>query len=276
MKQNDFKSYFFEYIKDKECFVAKPQIEKFIQNLYDVLFQVGDKKVSTRNDVEEVFFTFEQQLGIILSFVMASKEECADVNTRFFESLPSIYSLLNKDAAFILKNDPAAKSIREIQIAYPGFFAIAIYRFAHELFLMDVPLIPRILTEYAHGKGGIDIHPGAQIGEEFFIDHGTGVVIGETTHIGNRVKVYQGVTLGAISVSKDSTNTKRHPTIENDVIIYSGATILGGETVVGHGSIIGGNVWLTRSIEPYSKVFHKSQITVKGKKVKQESINFVI
>lgn len=276
MKKKDFRSYFFKHIEDKECFVAKSQIENFIQNLYNILFQVGDKKLTSRNDVDEVFSNFEEQFETILGFVVATKEECTRITTHFFERLPFLYDLLNKDAEFMLKNDPAAKSIREIKIAYPGFFAIAVYRFAHELFLMNISLIPRILTEYAHGKTGIDIHPGAKIGEEFFIDHGTGVVIGETTHIGNRVKIYQGVTLGAISVSKDKINTKRHPTIEDDVVIYSGATILGGETLVGHDSIIGGNVWLTHSIEPHSRVFHKSQITVKGKRVKQEPINFVI
>ncbi len=148
---------------------------------------------------------------------------------------------------------------------------------ARELWLQGVPLLPRILTEYAHSRTGIDIHPGAQIGENFMIDHGTGIVIGETTIIGNRVKIYQGVTLGALSVSLDKANTKRHPTIEDEVVIYSGATILGGDTVVGHHSIVGGNVWLTHSIEPYTKVFHKSQIIVKGIEVVETPIiNYVI
>lgn len=276
MKKNNFKSYLFEKIKEKECFVAKPRIEKFIQNLYDILFQIGDVELKSQKDIEKIFSYLEDQFITILGCVVSSKKQKTTITNTFFERIPHLYDLLNKDANFIWNNDPAAKSLREIQITYPGFFATAIYRFAHELFLMSVPLIPRILTEYAHSKTGIDIHPGAEIGAEFFIDHGTGVVIGETTKIGNRVKIYQGVTLGDIFVSKDKTNTKRHPTIQNDVVIYSGATILGGETVIADHNVIGGNVWLTKSTEPHTKVFHKSQIIVKGKKISQESINFVI
>jgi serine O-acetyltransferase len=139
---------------------------------------------------------------------------------------------------------------------YPGFFAISLYRLAHSLYLDDVPLIPRILTEYAHSKTGIDIHPAAEIGEYFYIDHGTGIVIGESCKIGAHVKLYQGVTLGALSVDKSMANTKRHPTVEDNVVIYSGATILGGETIIGQNSIIGGNVWLTKSLPPDSSVYH--------------------
>ena len=151
-----------------------------------------------------------------------------------------------------------------------------VYRIAHQLWLRKVPLLPRILSELSHSSTGIDIHPAAVIGNPFMIDHGTGIVIGETTVIGNYVKVYQGVTLGALSVSVDKAHTKRHPTIEDSVVIYSGATILGGDTVIGHDSVIGGNVWLTSSIEPFTKVFHKSQIIVKDNEVYEEPINFVI
>lgn len=188
-----------------------------------------------------------------------NNEEVAAI---FFSRIPALYAMLNKDAQAILDGDPAAINEFEVIRTYPGFLAISFYRMAHELLLLDVPLLPRILTEYAHSKTGIDIHPGAEIGEYFFIDHGTGIVIGETTRIGNRVKLYQGVNLGALSVEKNMQSTKRHPTVEDEVVIYSGATILGGETVIGHHSIIGGNVWLVKSVPPHSKVFHKPLIDV--------------
>ncbi|MEO1713071.1 MAG: serine O-acetyltransferase, partial [Bacteroidota bacterium] len=153
-----------------------------------------------------------------------------------------------------------AVSQTEVIRTYPGFFAIAVYRIAHGIRNLGIPLIPRILTEHAHSETGIDIHPGAIIGDSFCIDHGTGVVIGETVVIGNHVKMYQGVTLGALSVTKELAATKRHPTIEDGVVIYSGATILGGETTIGHNSIIGGNVWLTKSVPPYSILYYKAEI----------------
>ena len=157
-----------------------------------------------------------------------------------------------KDVRAAYEGDPAAKSYDEIIFSYPGLFAVTIYRIAHQLWEQQVPLMPRIMTEYAHGQTGIDIHPGAHIGESFFIDHGTGVVVGETTEIGDRVRIYQGVTLGALSLPRDEVDSlrmkKRHPTIEDDVIIYSGATILGGNTVIGARSVVGGNVWLTESV----------------------------
>jgi serine O-acetyltransferase len=170
--------------------------------------------------------------------------------------------LLNNDIEATLEGDPAAKARSEVIRAYPGFYAICFYRIAHNLLKLDIELIPRIITEYAHSKTGIDIHPGAEIGEHFFIDHGTGIVIGETCIIGDHVKLYQGVTLGALSVDKSMAYVKRHPTVEDHVIIYSGATILGGETVIGNHSIIGGNVWLTKSIPPYSTVYHRPDIEV--------------
>ncbi len=177
----------------------------------------------------------------------------------FLESLPRVRCLLAKDIRAAFDGDPAAHCIDEIILSYPAVYAIMGYRVAHELYQLDVPLLPRMLTEIAHSKTGIDIHPGATIGESFFIDHGTGVVIGETTIIGNNVKLYQGVTLGAVSFPKDADGRlvrghKRHPTIEDDVVIYAGATILGGETIIGKGSIIGGNVWLTESVPMHSRV----------------------
>ena len=176
----------------------------------------------------------------------------------FLKQLSHIRRLLANDVQAAYEGDPAAKRHDEIIYSYPGIFAISVYRMAHALFEHSVPLLPRIMTEYAHSLTGIDIHPGAHIGECFFIDHGTGVVIGETTIIGNRVRIYQGVTLGALSLPKGAgalyRNRKRHPTIEDDVIIYSGATILGGDTVIGARSVVGGNVWITESIPPDTKV----------------------
>ena len=180
---------------------------------------------------------------------------------RFMRRLKNLRIILAMDVRAAYEGDPAAKSYDEIIYCYPGLFAMTVYRVAHQLHKQQVPLIPRIMTEYAHSLTGIDIHPGARIGESFFIDHGTGVVIGETTEIGQRVRVYQGVTLGALSLPRDKVDAlrakKRHPTVEDDVIIYAGATILGGETVIGARSVIGGNVWLTESVPPDTKVFLK-------------------
>ncbi len=189
-----------------------------------------------------------------------SPAEAEKVANDFFETLPSVHKKLLQDVEALYEGDPAAKSRREVIRTYPGFFAVAAYRVAHELLKLRVQDIPRIITEHAHSKTGIDIHPGAKIGTSFCIDHGTGVVIGETSVIGNHVKIYQGVTLGALSVNKDDAERKRHPTIEDNVIIYAGATILGGETVVGHDSIIGGNVWLTKSIPSNSKIYYQAKM----------------
>jgi len=177
----------------------------------------------------------------------------------FLKEIPALRAMLGKDVHAARDGDPAAHSYDEIIFSYPGLFAVTVYRMAHQLYEQGIPLIPRIMTEYAHSQTGIDIHPGAHIGESFFIDHGTGVVIGETTEIGDRARIYQGVTLGALSIRKDAMEDlrekKRHPTINDDVIIYSGATILGGETVIGARSVIGGNVWITESVPPDTKVF---------------------
>lgn len=175
-----------------------------------------------------------------------------------FEKLPKIAEMLDRDAEAALLGDPAAYSKEEVIVTYPGFYAVCIYRLAHAIQDLGVPLLPRLMTEYAHEKTGIDINPGAKISESFFIDHGTGVVIGETAIIGKNVKIYQGVTLGALSVKKKLQSMKRHPTIEDDVVIYANSTILGGDTVIGKGSIIGGNTWIVESV-PAGSV-----ITVKG------------
>ncbi len=186
-----------------------------------------------------------------------------DVVLRLFRKLPEVRRVLNTDVRAAYEGDPAALNIEEVVFSYPSVQAITAYRVAHELHLADVPMIPRIFTEHAHSKSGIDINPGAQIGERFFIDHGTGVVIGATAVIGRNVKLYQGVTLGALSVSREDVDgrrgQKRHPTIEDDVTIYAGASIHGGDTVIGKGSVIGGNVWLTKSVPPGSKIFGRAK-----------------
>lgn len=176
----------------------------------------------------------------------------------FFVELPQIRRILAMDVAAAFRGDPAAKSVEEVIVSYPGLEAIATHRIAHYFWNRQVPLIPRMMSEIVHGRTGIDIHPGASIGESFFIDHGTGVVVGETTLIGRNVKMYQGVTLGALSVKKNEADLKRHPTIEDDVTLYAGATILGGETVIGRGCVIGGNVWITESVPPDTLVYVKS------------------
>ena len=189
------------------------------------------------------------------------EERGEEIAVSLMKELPRIKILLAKDVRAAHEGDPAAKSHDEVIFSYPGLFAVTVHRVAHQLYKQNVPLVPRIMSEYAHSVTGIDIHPGARIGESFFIDHGTGVVIGETTRIGDRVRIYQGVTLGALSLSKDEVerlrNEKRHPTIEDDVIVYSGVTILGGDTVIGARSVIGGNVWITTSVPPDTKVFMK-------------------
>lgn len=182
-----------------------------------------------------------------------------DIVLRLFAAIPEIRRVLNSDLEAAFEGDPAAESIEEIVFSYPSITAITAYRVAHELHRAKVPMIPRILSEWAHGKTGIDIHPAAEIGERFFVDHGTGVVVGATAVIGNNVKLYQGVTLGALSVPRRGENFKRHPTLEDDVTVYAHATILGGDTVIGRGSVIGGNVWLVQSVPPGSKVFGRQR-----------------
>jgi serine O-acetyltransferase len=192
---------------------------------------------------------------------------------KFLERLPQLRMVLEEDVRAAFEGDPAAKSHHEIVFCYPGFEAIAVYRLAHELLSLGVPLIPRVMTEAAHAKTGIDIHPGATIGPGFFIDHGTGVVIGETCMIGEDVKLYQGVTLGALSFPRDAEgnlvrNRKRHPTLEDGVVVYANATILGGDTVIGHHAVIGSNVWLTHSVGPHTRVLmEEPMLRIRGQDV---------
>ena len=198
------------------------------------------------------------------------------VAERLLDALPGIRDALLLDAEAIYQGDPAAQSVDEVIIAYPGFLATAVYRIAHELHEAQVPLVPRVLTEIAHRDTGIDIHPGARIGPHFAIDHGTGIVIGETAELGTRVKLYQGVTLGALSVEKRMADTKRHPTIGDGVVIYANATILGGDTVIGAGSRIGGNVWLTESVPAHSVVTPTARVERRQGVQREEPIDFSI
>lgn len=200
---------------------------------------------------------FEKYIAatVVLNPKIKGKEN--QIAEEFLNSLPEIARISDTDVEAAFNGDPAAYSKEEIIITYPGFYATCIYRLANTLHKLDVPLLPRLMSEYGHEKTGIDIHPGATIGEFFFIDHGTGVVIGETSHIGKNVKIYQGVTLGALSVKKKLQSVKRHPTIESDVVIYANSTILGGDTVIGHNSVIGGNTWITESVPANSIVGKK-------------------
>jgi serine O-acetyltransferase len=251
---------------------SKIKAQDWIDRLIDILFPVRCVDMPSELEIRQL----ELHLWELLLPIQADIEPIDTVVKAFFERIPDAYYGLQKDAEAILAFDPAARSIEEVVAAYPGFYAIAVYRLAHELYHLEIPILPRIISEYAHSKTGIDIHPGATIGSGFFIDHGTGVVIGETCIIGNNVKIYQGVTLGAMQVSKELAHQKRHPTIEDNVVIYSGTTILGGKTVIGHDSIIGGNVWLTDSVPSYSLVYHKSEIKVRANRDFEEPINFVI
>lgn len=271
---------FIEYLRQEYCQrkydLDKKKIEKFMDSFFRFLFLLEYQRCSCEDKINQRLSGFQNDFQEIVTAVLDNPEEGERHTQLFFEQLPHIYHLLEKDAQFILDSDPAATHIEEVMISYPGFYAIAFHRFAHQLHLQNIPLIPRIWTELAHSKTGIDIHPGASIGESFFIDHGTGIVIGETTSIGNFVKIYQNVTLGALAVSKDVANTKRHPTIEDSVTIYAGATILGGKTTIGKGSTIGGNVWITDSIEPYSLVYYKDKTIIKTKEKSPLPIDFSI
>jgi serine O-acetyltransferase len=254
--------------KYQAVFPPKYKVEQFLTDLLELLFPHfgGERDCFTAEALTGKFALIENDLRKMLKLQQPGQAKRIDqISARFFKKMPEIYRLLWLDAQAIYEGDPAAESVDEVISAYPGFFAIYTYRIAHEFYLSDIPVFPRMLTEFAHHQTGIDIHPGASIGESFFIDHGTGVVIGETTIIGKNVKIYQGVSLGALSVQKNMSKMKRHPTIEDNAIIYSNATILGGDTVVGHDSIIGGNVWLTASVAPYSIVYHTSEIKVRRK-----------
>jgi serine O-acetyltransferase len=247
----------------KECpdCPSDETVSIFFQNLLGALFPVYSKR--TYNSVDQLkdhLAELREELYDMLNI----KQNKDGVNARknsmlFFDEIPEIVEKLSQDVKALYEGDPAAKSESEVIRTYPGFYAIASYRFAHFLYNRRVKIIPRMITEQAHSRTGIDIHPGASIGTHFCVDHGTGIVIGETTLIGNHVKLYQGVTLGALSVNKQDAQIKRHPTIEDNVVIYANATILGGDTIVGHDSVIGGNVWITRSVPAFTQVVYQNK-----------------
>jgi serine O-acetyltransferase len=268
----------FELHNTAERLPNRTAICGFTESLLQLLFpQLSEQTFGSQLELniyyKELFDKFEGILARMHSRLETSPQQIA---SRFMTGLSEIQTMLQNDAQAIADGDPAAVSVNQVIRTYPGFLAIAYYRIAHNFYNLGVPLLPRILTEYAHTKTGIDIHPNAEIGSNFCIDHGTGIVIGETTKVGNNVKIYQGVTLGALSVAKEMAKMKRHPTIEDHVVIYAGATILGGNTVIGSHSIIGGNVWLTESVPPYSRVYHKPQIKVRVENEPPDLINFSI
>ncbi len=274
----------YEPIPSQECVIEI--IDRLREILFPGYFTRGkldpvNLRYSMGQSATTLFDMLSEQIGLSIRHdCFRYDQPCSDcdeqshrIALRLLEEIPSIRKTLATDVQASYEGDPAAKSYDEIIFSYPGIYAMAVYRVAHILFENGVPLLPRIMTEHAHSVTGIDIHPGAEIGESFVIDHGTGVVIGETTHIGESVRIYQSVTLGALSIPKDSGDKfrgkKRHPTIENDVIIYSGATILGGDTVIGARSVIGGNVWLTQSIPPDTTVSLESpRLSYKSKNKK--------
>ncbi len=252
--------------KNSDKYPPTSLVSKFVTQRLLVLFPEQSKNRWQEYDELEAKFSslYLDFKGLIDTFNNRLDEDEATISQKFWNEIPEVYRLLLTDIKAIMDGDPAANSEYEVIRAYPGFYAIFFYRIAHTLYNLNIPVIPRIITEYAHSKTGIDIHPGEKIGEYFFIDHGTGIVIGETVVIGDFVKMYQGVTLGALSVSKNMANTKRHPTVQDNVVIYSGATILGGETIVGKDSIIGGNVWLTKSIAEGTTIYHKAQFKIRN------------
>lgn len=251
--------------------INRKEIIQWIDEMYQWLFATEESLAD-----EEAFSKAYINLYKRLDMILQQLPEQERVSAAFFSELNETHKILFLDLEAIYEFDPAAKSRDEIILSYPGFYAIAVYRLANILWQLNVPVIPRIISEYVHGKTGIDIHPGATIGHSFFIDHGTGIVIGQTAIIGNHVKIYQGVTLGALNVKKEEAETKRHPTIKDNVIIYANATILGGKTVIGTDTVVGGNVWISSSVPANSLVFNKSEIVIKSNKIFPEPLNFVI
>ncbi len=256
---------------------SKQQVSLFTEELIHYIFPVAQDAQEFLQQHESIKDRLQKQLQQLLNAVdKTTVSQHNETIEKYFCELCSIKDLLLKDAQLILDFDPASSSLEEVILSYPGFQAISVHRLAHPLYNMKVPILPRMMSEWAHSQTGIDINPGATIGCPFFIDHGTGVVIGETAVIGNHVKIYQGVTLGALAVRKEDAKRKRHPTVQNNVVIYAGSTILGGSTIIGHNSIIGGNTWLTQSVPAHSVVYHKHQTVIKDSKDFEEPINFVI
>lgn len=259
------KSFLEKLFRTHQAFSTCPspvEVAVFFSDLVGTLFaDFAQMSFSTSEEFENHIGRLKSELDRILHFnPKKGSDDASVISENLFNALPFLYDQINEDITAMYEGDPAAKSRSEVIRTYPGFYAIAAYRIAHKLHTLGVHEIPRIITEHAHSRTGIDIHPAARIGQHFCIDHGTGVVIGETAVIGNHVKIYQGVTLGALSVSKADAEKKRHPTLEDNVVVYAGATILGGETIIGHNSIVGGNVWLTQSVPPHSKIYYQSKM----------------
>lgn len=269
--------FFYQLDTDRARFAAlipsKSEAEALANDLFNFLFPV---QCHHPRPAKVQYAMLHDDLEQLLRPLLHHKNGAAGkLAAQFFNQLPRVRIALLEDAEAIQQFDPAATCLEEVIATYPGFYAISMYRIAHELHHLGTPLLPRIFSEYIHSKTGIDIHPAASIGRSFFIDHGTGVVIGATAIIGNNVKLYQGVTLGALQVDKSLANVKRHPTIEDNCIVYANSTILGGKTVIGHDSVIGGNTWITESVPPNSIVLHQPQVKVRSKVI-QEPWNFVI
>lgn len=247
------------YQNTSRC-VSLKKVGHWLEQIFYVLYPVSKEFVfDDAEDFERHLMLLEAELTGILSCSMnALEHDISGITRDLFDALPDIKEVLDTDVEAIYKEDPAAVSREEIVRCYPGIRAITTYRIAHRLWKKEVPIIPRMMTEYAHSATGIDIHPGAKIGSYFCIDHGTGIVIGATAVLGKNVKIYQGVTLGGLSVKKAFAGSKRHPTIKDNVVIYAGATILGGETVIGENAIIGGNTFITRSVAPHKRVYYSS------------------
>ncbi len=261
-KENTFYETLLEAHKDAMKCPPPQEVIEFFDTMLGVLFpEFSSVRYSNESEISDRMNELKHKFRKILDQnKQCIKSGIKGIEDQFFDELPEIHSMLLLDIEAIYRGDPAAKSTAEVIRTYPGFYAISAHRIAHALLNLGVILIPRIISEHAHRQTGIDIHPGAQIGKYFCIDHGTGVVIGETTIIGDKVKVYQGVTLGGLSVKKEDARKKRHPTIGNNVVIYAGATILGGDTKIGDNSIVGGNVWLTKSVPPGSKIYYQAKM----------------
>jgi len=253
------------------------QTHDFVDTLIHTLFPIKRNCVVDTGELaielDRCAIELKELLYSIKDSLKRTPEELVE---SFFERAPEAFEQLVVDAEAIIRYDPASTCVEEIILCYPGFYCISVYRMAHILQQLKVPFLPRVMAEYAHSKTGIDIHPGAKIGSPFFIDHGTGIVIGETAVIGEHVKLYQGVTLGALTVEKSMARTKRHPTIEDHVVIYAGSTILGGDTVIGHHTVVGGNTWITESILPYSVVYRNHRVEIKNTKDFKTPIDYVI
>ena len=276
--KSDFPEFLFN-INNSYCSDVPSMTEthQFVDDIVNLLFPIKENKDISLRDIEKRLDRMKLSLKELL--IPLSKDihkTPKEIAVDFFNELPVIFRLMLEDADTFMKSDPAAERVEEVILCYPGFYCLSVHRMAHVLYKMGIPVLPRVMSEYVHSKTGIDIHPGASLGRNLFIDHGTGIVIGETTIVGDNVKIYQGVTLGALYVEKSMADTKRHPTIENNVIIYAGSTILGGKTIVGHDTIIGGNVWLTESVLPHSVVYRQHKTVVRDSKTFEEPINFVI